>query len=84
MESRRPTEVRVQGLVRYVLAAMLSWVPPAAHVASEAPQRALERYRVIAEDIVAVALDEGEKPLFGGADGRARTAVLLASIASWE
>jgi len=35
-------------------------------------------------DIVAVAFDSSEQPVFAGASGRVRTAALLASIASFE
>ncbi len=43
-----------------------------------------ERYVAIAKAIVEVASDPDEKPVFGGATGRARTAALLAAIAWHE
>lgn len=43
-----------------------------------------ERYVAIAKSIVEVASDPDEKPVFGGAAGRSRTAALLAAIAWHE
>jgi hypothetical protein len=63
---------------------MLSWVPPSAHAPHEDEVAALARYRRIATDIVAVAFDPREAPLFDGPDGRVKTAVVLAAIASME
>lgn len=42
------------------------------------------RFESVASDIVAVAFDESEAPLFTGPAGRVRTAALLASIAGFE
>src|SRR5437899_343468 len=61
-------------LSSWVLAAMTAWAPPKTN--SEVP-----RYEAIASDIGAVAADEGETPVFDGDEGRARTALLLASTA---
>lgn len=69
-------------LTTYLLTAMTTWVPAATH--PEGTDKALARYESIARDIAAVALDEGQTPLFAGADGREKTALLLASIASFE
>ena len=58
----------------WVLTAMVTWAPPA----SDAD---LQRYKAIAEDIEAVAYDPAEPAAFDGPEGRARTALLLASTA---
>jgi hypothetical protein len=71
-------------LLQYVLAAMLAWVPPSQQGPAEAGPVAQARYERIAQDIASVALDPNVDPLFDGDDGRARTAILLASIASHE
>jgi len=60
-------------LTAWVVSAMVSWVPPRA--ADEA------RYVSIAEDIAAVAW---EAPVFPTDDGVAKTALLMAAIASYE
>jgi hypothetical protein len=69
-------------LAAYVLSAMTAWVAPKTHPEGEAA--AVVRYTQIADDIAAVALDPKEKPAFEGDDGRIKTALLLASIASLE
>jgi hypothetical protein len=69
-------------LTTYLLTAMTTWVPAATH--PEGAEKAMARYESIARDIATVALDEGQTPLFAGADGREKTALLLASIASFE
>jgi hypothetical protein len=61
---------------------MLSWAPLTEHAFVEARAVTEARYAAIADDIASVAL--AEPPLFAGDDGRARTAVLLAAIASVE
>lgn len=67
----------LEHMALWLLGAMASWVPwasPAEHA----------RYASIAADLAGVTLDPSEKPAFGGEDGRAKTALLLASIASFE
>lgn len=61
----------------WLVGAMMAWVPTLRPTESA-------RYADIARDIATVALDPAEEPAFAGADGRARTALLLASIASFE
>lgn len=73
----------VTNLMMYVLGAMMTWVPLAEH-APEDVEVTGARYYAVAKSISEVALDENEAPLFPGEDGRARTALLLASIASLE
>ena len=67
----------VELVATWLVGAMLSWVPPA-HDADRV------RYEAIARDIVSVAYDEAEQPIFTGDGGRAKTALLMASIASFE
>jgi hypothetical protein len=74
----------MNALVAYLLAAMVSWSPPGDHAYYERREETLERYTAIARDIAAVALDPAEPPLFGGPQGRAQTALLLASVAFYE
>jgi hypothetical protein len=72
-------------LVTYLLAAMTSWVPMYAQQAhGEAPEEATARYESIARDAVTVAFDDAEVPLFPGPSGRAQTALLMLSVASFE
>lgn len=63
-------------IITWLVAAMFAWTP------AKEVDRA--RYTEIASDIVSVVYDPEEQPLFSGADGRARTALLLASIAAHE
>ena len=63
-------------IITWLVAAMFAWTP-----AKEADRA---RYTEIASDLVAVAYDPEEQPLFSGPDGRAKTALLLASIAAHE
>ncbi len=65
-----------EAVVAWLVAAQLAWQP--ASVASHA------HYRAIAQDLVIVAYDPDEAPLFGGPRGRARTALLLDAVASLE
>ena len=83
----------------YILTAMLSWVPLRNQIerthdgrwihdsrgyVTEDPGEARARYERIASDIVSVAYSEDNPPLFKGNDGRLKTALILASIASFE
>jgi hypothetical protein len=63
-------------IITWLVAAMFAWTP--------AKESDRARYTEIASDIAAVAFDPAEEPLFSGADGRARTALVLASIAAHE
>jgi hypothetical protein len=73
----------MDGLVSYLVSAMLAWVPLYAQT-SESKDDALSRYESIAQDAATVALDDQEAPLFGGPNGRTQTALLMLSIASYE
>jgi hypothetical protein len=72
----------MQGLIAYLVAAMIAWVPLGSQV--ESTQESEERYESIARDAAAVAFDEAEPTLFDGPDGRVQTALLLLSVASYE
>src|SRR5271170_6856954 len=63
-------------IITWLVAAMFAWTP-----AKEADRA---RYTEIASDLAAVVYDPEEKPLYPGEDGRAKTALLLASIAAHE
>jgi hypothetical protein len=58
----------------WVLTAMVTWAPPQTDTD-------LARYKAIAQDIETVAYDPDETPAFEGPEGRARTALILASTA---
>jgi hypothetical protein len=74
----------MESLVTYLVTAMLSWVPLYAHAPGESAEDARGRYESIAHDVAQVVLDGGEEPLFGGTSGRAETAILMLSVASFE
>lgn len=71
-------------LTNYILAAMISWVPLNQHNHLEEEEVTSQRYHDIAETIAEVSLDPTLEPLFEGEDGRVKTALLLASVASSE
>lgn len=71
-------------LTAYLYAAMLSWVPLSAHTFRETEPVTTARYLDFAEHLANVALDPNEVPLYDSPSGRAKTALLLASIASFE
>jgi hypothetical protein len=74
----------MENLVQYLVAAMVAWVPLHHHLPSEQPDDVHARYESIARDLVTVAADEEEAPLFNGPDARVQTAVLMLSVASFE
>jgi hypothetical protein len=77
-------------LLTYILAAMIAWCPPLNHrysqsykmTAEEKDTHTLQRYHDIASDIAAVTMEE--EPLFKGDLGRVKSALITASIASYE
>lgn len=71
-------------LITYLLSAMLAWAPAKTHDYYASREDTTARYESIARDVAEVALDPNEAPLFGGPEGRAQTALLVASIASYE
>src|SRR5258708_1970304 len=74
----------MESLVTYLIAAMVAWGPLRAQTPIESSAAALARYAGIARDVAQVVVDEEETPLFPGPDGRARTALLMLSVASFE
>jgi hypothetical protein len=74
----------MNALIAYLLAAMVTWSPPADHDYYQPREETLERYASIAHDVASVALDPAEAPLFPGPQGRAQTALLMASVAFYE
>jgi hypothetical protein len=87
-------------VAKYIYAAMVSWVPltnqyerdhvghwlhtPTGLYVQENQEEAQARYEAIAEDVVDVAFDDANPPIFSGDDGRLKTALQLAGIASYE
>ena len=74
----------MDSIVAYLVAAMIGWVPLHAHLPSESVDDARARYESIARDVVSVAFDESESPVFSGPEGRTQTALLMLSVASYE
>jgi len=72
----------IPSLTAYLLYFMIAAVPPQHHAYRECRDRTERRYVHIARAIATVALDPDEKPVFDG--DRVKTALLLASIASYE
>jgi hypothetical protein len=72
--------------------AFLLWKAPPEKMANqyqlpgyeETADQKTQRYQSIAEDVVAVAFDPAERPLYGGPNGRAKTVVTLLSVAFHE
>lgn len=72
-------------LAAYIFSAMILWIPTSNHTFTGEPVTQITaRYEEIAEAVEKVALDPNRTPLFSGDDGRIKTALLLASIASFE
>lgn len=71
-------------VIAWLLAFMVTAAPPGRKQfypdAIETKEEASARYQSIAADIVAVAWNPDVKPLFGGPNGRARTATMVLSI----
>jgi hypothetical protein len=74
----------MESLVTYLLAAMFAWVPAYVHPHPESSADVRARYEAIARDLSSVVLDESEAPLFDGPNARAKTAMLMLSVASFE
>jgi hypothetical protein len=73
-------------LVSYLVAAMIAWCPPSVHRhTGDTDGQTEQRYEAIATNFAWQALDRNEQPLFSDEHGgRARTALLIAAIASYE
>lgn len=75
----------MKALAAWLVLAMASWIPlPEKPLHGEPLAHYAARRASIAEDVVAVAMDPSEEPVYDGADARERTALLMASIASFE
>lgn len=76
----------IHALAAYLLAAMVAWVPMKNHAYYEREEVTSARYTAISQDIATVSLLEKEEPLYVGVDdsGRVKTALLVASTASFE
>jgi hypothetical protein len=75
----------MKALTAWLVLAMASWIPlPDKPLHDEPLADYAARRESIAEDIVAVAMDPSEEPVFDGPDAHAQTALLMASIASFE
>lgn len=74
----------IETLANYIFAAMIFWVPVSDHSYYEKPEITIARYHDIATSIAESALDSEQDPLFTEEDGRIKTALLLASVASSE
>ncbi len=76
----------MEALITYIFTAILSWCPLATYFVpyGETPAAAQARMHQIAEDIVTVAMDASEPPVFAGPTGRIKTALLNAAIPSKE
>lgn len=70
-------------IVSWALAFMMTVAPPGPW-RGEPRDETVARYKQIAEDAVAVAYDPTSEALFGGTDGRARTAALMLAVAFHE
>jgi hypothetical protein len=76
--------IKVIVLASYLLSAMTNWVPKSQHAYYEKQEITDARYMDIATAIAEVSLDPDQDPLFGGDDGRIKTALVMASVASHE
>jgi len=76
----------MQILTHYLLAAILTWLPVRSYFVpyGETEAEAKTRLESIASDLSSVTLDPVEPPAFAGDEGRMKTALLLASIGSFE
>jgi hypothetical protein len=88
-----------QAAAKYLLAAMATWVPTQNHYlrdkaghflrtplgfVQEDQAIARARYEATASDVAEIAFDPQNEPVYRGADGRLKTALLLMSLGSFE
>ena len=78
----------VETLSAWLLSIMLTAAPPGKsrypEEARESAEQGKARYAAIAKAIAEVSLDEQEKPLFSGADGRLETALIMLTVSYHE
>lgn len=70
-------------LIAYLMKFMQATIPLNQHV-GEDPSVTYDRYYQHATNMVDVAMDPDEKPLFAGSNGRVQTALVMASIETFE
>lgn len=71
----------------WIVKKISSWSPPGKTFypeAAETEKEALDRYESIASDVLDVAFDPTETPIFNGPSGRIRTAALILAVARAE
>ena len=81
------TEDPLGSRVSWIASRMEAWSPPGRSLfkdAVETPEQGRERYAQIAASIARVVYDPSEPPVFGGDDGRLRTAALVTSVLWFE
>jgi len=78
----------MEAVIAWILSFIVTAAPPGRQTfyteAQETKEVALARYESIAQDIVEVVYDPNTKVLFGGPNGRARTASVVLSIMLYE
>jgi len=67
----------------WALSAIMSWAP-LEYNTQESYDEGYDRYESIAEDLIDVVYDHSEEPVFDGEYGRAKTLMLMLSIANKE
>lgn len=74
----------MEQLIAWILSFMVTVAPPGRNTyipeANETRDDAQARYEAIARDVAEVVWDSGERPLFQGPNGRARTTALILSV----
>lgn len=76
--------IKILILASYLLSAMTSWVPLSNHSYYEKQKETLLRYADLAITMATAVSDSNRVPVFEGEDGRTKTGLLMASIASTE
>lgn len=77
--------MQLEALTKYILSAMISWTPVHSLTAyGETEDQVRARFEAIARNIASVSADPNEEAIFSGQAPRVRTALLLASIGSFE
>lgn len=76
--------IKILILASYLLSAMMSWVPLSNHSYYEKERDTLLRYTDLAITMATAVSDSNRTPVFEGEDGRVKTGLLMASIASTE
>ncbi|HEY8094508.1 MAG TPA: hypothetical protein VIE65_00245 [Methylobacter sp.] len=83
----RIPSIYVTSMHQWVVERMIAWMPPGKSMiadAKETPEEGKARYESIADDLISVAFDPQEKPVFTGSYGRTKTLAVLLSLAFFE